>query len=91
MNGIAPLIIWFLFCGIFGLILWISMLNILDSKGEKVNYHFVTPVQLVKFWKVIKTESVKSLKKKYLFIFWTQIVLIPVFLFGGLLIILNMN
>jgi hypothetical protein len=41
MNGITPLIIWFLLCGISGLILWISMLDTVNTKGERINGYFV--------------------------------------------------
>ncbi len=87
MNTGTFLIIWLLFCGILGFVFWFSMLNILESKGEKVNSYFVTFSQLLKFWKLIKAEPNKRLKKRYLFIFWGQIILIPIYIIGGFLII----
>jgi len=86
MNEFA-LIIWLFICGIPGLILWLIMLNIMDSKGENVNYFFVTPIQYVKFWKIIKAEKQKSKRHRYLIVFWTQIAILPLYMIGGIFII----
>ena len=88
MNEFTP-ILWLFVCGIPGLILWIIMLNIMDSKGENVNYLFLTPGQYIRFWKIIKEEKQKSKRRKYLIIFWTQIAILPLYLIGGILIIKN--
>jgi hypothetical protein len=56
-------IVYFLICGVTGLILWFRMLGVLESKGRKVNYLWVTPRQFVEFSKVIKEENDSNLKK----------------------------
>ncbi|PIQ34271.1 MAG: hypothetical protein COW63_04055 [Bacteroidetes bacterium CG18_big_fil_WC_8_21_14_2_50_41_14] len=88
MNELTP-IIWLFICGIPSLILWIIMLSIMDSKGENVNYFFVTPGQYIRFWKIVKVEKQTSKRRKYLIIFWTQIAIIPIYMIGGILIIKN--
>jgi len=75
-------IVYFIICGITGLILWIYMLQIIENKGNRVNYFFVRPSQYVKFWEIIKNESDNKLRKKYKKIFWWQIALIPIYLIG---------
>jgi hypothetical protein len=74
--------IYFLACGITGLILWYKMLGIMESKGRKVSYFWVTPGQLFEFGRVIKEEEDPKLKRKYRIILWTQIGLIPLYLVG---------
>ncbi|MDY0104901.1 MAG: hypothetical protein RBS07_18360 [Lentimicrobium sp.] len=80
-------IIYFLLCGITGLILWYKMLGILENKGQKVNAVFVTPTQFIVFLRLLKKETNPSVKKKYLIIFWTQILIIPFFIIGEFLLI----
>ncbi len=79
--------IYFLFCSISGLILWIRMLGILKSKGKNVSYLWVTPRDYIDFYKVIKEEPDLTLKKKYNVIFWTQIALLPTFFIGSFILI----
>jgi hypothetical protein len=81
------LITYFLICGITGLILWFRMLSILKSKGQKVNYYFVLPQQFIEFFKVIRVEKNLNLRNKYRIILLTQIILIPIFIIGLLIII----
>ncbi len=81
------LFIYFLVCGVTGLILWFNMLRIMESKGQKVNYFFTTPGQLIKFYRVIKEENNTKKKLRYRIIFWTQISLIPLYLIGMIILI----
>lgn len=37
-------LIFFLLCGVIGLILWFKMLGVLENKGQKINAAFVTPM-----------------------------------------------
>ncbi len=80
-------IIYFMICGITGLILWINMLQVIENKGNRVNYLFVSPRQYVKFWEIIKNESDSKLKKKYKKLFWWQIALMPIYLIGMFILI----
>ncbi len=80
-------IIYFLVCGVIGLILWLKMLGILEDKGQKVNSLFVTPRQYIDFFRVIKTESNPTMRKRYRIILWTQFTLIPIFIIGGIILI----
>ncbi len=79
--------IYFLFCGISGLILWFRMLGILERKGHKVNYLWVSPQQYLNFFKVIKEETDLTLRKRYRVIFWTQIALVPAYIIGSFILI----
>lgn len=83
--------IYFLVCGVTGLILWLSMLGIMESKGRKVNYFWVTPGQLIEFYRVIKEENNPKKKKKYRIIFWIQIGLIPIYMIGMLILLSTMT
>ncbi len=80
-------LIYFLFCGIYGLILWFRMLGVLESKGHRVNYFWVSPRQYFDFFKVIKEEPDLNLRKRYRVIFWTQIALVPAFIIGSFILI----
>jgi hypothetical protein len=80
-------IVYFLICGVTGLILWFRMLGVLESKGQRVNYLWVTPHQFIAFSKVIKLETDSTLKTRYRVLLWTQIILIPTFIVGMLLLI----
>jgi hypothetical protein len=86
MIPIIPLI-YFLVCGIAGLILWYKMLGIMDRKGREVNYFWVTPAQLIDFWRVIREEPDAELKMKYRWIFWLQMALGPTYLIGMMVLI----
>jgi len=72
-------ILFFLFFGFTGLILWFKMLDVLKSKGQSVNSFFVTPRQYIAFIKVIKKETDLTLKRKYLILIIAQIILIPIY------------
>jgi hypothetical protein len=76
-----------IFNGISGLILWIRMLGVLESKGKNVNYLWIRPRDFIDFYKIIKEEPDLTLKKKYKVIFWTQIALVPNFFIGGFILI----
>jgi len=82
---------YFLFCGISGLILWFKMLGVLESKGQKVNYLWVSPRQYLDFFKVIKEETDLTLRKRYRVIFWTQIALVPTYFIGSFILIALTN
>jgi hypothetical protein len=58
------------------------MLRILNSKGAEESYVLITPGQYFRFWKLIEDESDEILRKKYQFIFWAQIAIVPVYLIG---------
>jgi hypothetical protein len=79
--------IYFLICGITGLILWCKMLGIMESKGIKVSYFLVTPGQLFEFGRVIREEKNAKLKKKYRIILWSQLALIPLYMIGLFILI----
>jgi hypothetical protein len=79
--------IYFLVCGISGLALWYKMLGIMEQKGRKVNYFWVTPGQLIEFGRVIREESDPKLKNKYRLILWLQIALIPIYIVGMFIVI----
>ena len=59
----------------------------MERKGRKVNYFWVTPGQLIEFWRVIKEENDPKMKTKYRLIFWMQIALGPVYLVGMIILI----
>ena len=80
-------LIYFFICGIVGLVLWFKMLAILEKKGEKVNYLWVTPGQWFKFGRVIKEEKNQKLKRKYKVLLWLQIALIPIYMIGMFLLL----
>ena len=81
------LIIYFLICGVTGVILWFRMLEVLESKGRKVNYLWVTPRQFIEFSRVIKEEADSNLKKKYRVLLRTQIAIIPTFIVGSFILL----
>ncbi len=83
-------IIYFLSCGVTGLILWFRMLGVLENKGRRVNSFWVTPQQFIEFSRVINEEKDLNLKKKYRIFFWTQVALIPIFIFGSLLLLFGL-
>jgi hypothetical protein len=64
------------------------MLGVLESKGKKVNYLWVSPRQYLDFFKIIKEETDLTLRKRYRIIFWTQIALVPVYIIGSLILII---
>jgi len=80
-------IVYFIICGVTGLILWFRMLGVLESKGQRVNSFWVTPRQYIEFYRVIKLETDSTQKKKYHVLLWTQIALIPTFVVGMFLLI----
>lgn len=86
MFPIIP-ILYLLICGFTGLILWLRMLGVLESKGRKVNYFWVTPRQYVEFYRVIKEETDSNLKRKYRVLFRTQIAFIPTFIVGSFILL----
>jgi hypothetical protein len=79
-------LIYFMICGVLGFILWFRMLGILKSKGQKINYLWITPWQFISFYKTIKKEKDLTLKKKYQVLLWIQIVLIPIIIIGEFII-----
>ena len=81
--------IYFGICGITALILWVNMLNIMKEKGHHVNYFWSSPLQIHRFKQIINKEEDKEKRKKYQFIFWGQIALIPIYVIGMLFIILQ--
>jgi hypothetical protein len=74
--------IYFLFCGITGLVLYYKMLGIMESKGRKVSYFWITPGLFFEFGRIIKDETDPKLKKKYRIILWSQVGLIPLYMIG---------
>lgn len=80
-------LIFFLLCGVIGLILWFKMLGVLENNGQKVNAVFLTPWQYIEFQRLTKREINPKLRKKYQLIFWTQILLIPTFIIGEFILI----
>ena len=80
-------IIYFLSCGVTSLILWFRMLEVLENKGRRVNSFWVKPQQFIEFSRVINEEKNLNLKKKYRILLWTQVALIPIFIFGSFILI----
>ena len=74
--------IYFLICGISGLIMWFKMLGIMKGKGEEVNYFWTSPKQLIDFNKIIKEETDEEKKRKYQWLLWGQVLLIPIYIIG---------
>ncbi len=83
----AILFIYFIICGVTGLILWFMMLKILESKGHQVNYFFTNLSYYSKFWNIIRNEPDNNLRRKYRSIFWWQIALIPIYIIGMFILI----
>jgi hypothetical protein len=83
----APLLIYFIICGIIGMALWFNMLEIIKTKFGHVNDSFVTPRQYFVFLDIVKKESDKKLRRKYKNIFWWQIALLPIFLVGEMILL----
>jgi hypothetical protein len=80
-------IIWFIFCGISGIILYIWMMNILDSKGLKSDHLFVNYKFIKSFWTLIKREQNKKNKRKYILILITFHLFPVIYLIGGYFLI----
>jgi hypothetical protein len=83
----TTLFIYFLICGIPGLILWYRMLRIMESKGRMVNYLWVSPTQFMEFNNLIAAEKDPNVKTKYRTILWIQIALIPIYLIGMIILL----
>jgi hypothetical protein len=82
-------ILYFLLCGGVSLILWVQMVGILKGKGCDTSFFMVVPDQYIQFYKLIKSEENPEVKKKYSWIFWTQVTIIPLYFLGMILIIAN--
>jgi hypothetical protein len=80
------LLIYFLICGIIGLLLWLKMLKVLESKGREVSYLLVTPRQYCEFVKVIREELDQNLKNKYRIVLWAQVGIIPLYIIGMIIL-----
>ena len=63
------------------------MLGIMKEKGKEVNYFWTTPKQLIDFNKIIKEETDEEKRKKYQWLLWGQILLIPIYLIGMFILI----
>lgn len=79
-----PLFAYFLICGTAGLIMWYKMLRILVSNGQEVNYFISNPKYFFDFNKLIKKETDKQKRVRYYLLLWGQILLIPLYLIGGI-------
>jgi hypothetical protein len=80
-------IIYFIICGVIGLILWFIMIKILESKGYSVNYFLTSLSDYSKFLDMIKNEPDISMKRKYKCIFWWQVAMIPICFIGTFILI----
>jgi len=80
-------IIYFLICGIIGLILRLKKLEILKNKGYKVNYFFTGPINFFRFIDIISDEENPSIKRKYKMLVLGEIILIPIYFIGMFVII----
>lgn len=82
--------LYFLFCGITGLALKFKMLNIMESKGSNIKNRPWTNFswkELKEFKKIIQEEKDSENKTLYHVIYWGQILIIPAYLIGMILII----
>ena len=79
---------FFFICGTIGLFFWYKMLGIISNKGIKVNYFIISLSSFSDFAKIIKEETNRKLKRSYRFILWIQLLLIPVYIIG-MIILLN--
>ena len=80
-------IIYFLVCGILSLVLWLNMMGIMEEKGINTSFFWISPKQYLQFYKLIKIEKEPEKRKKYKVLLWSQIALIPIYIFGEILII----
>jgi hypothetical protein len=80
--------IFFLACGLTGLILWIKMISILKSKGDEEFNGRITTGQYIRFWRLMKNEIDERTKRKYRLIFWGQVAIIPIYPIGFFLLLL---
>ncbi len=87
MMNESIVFIWFLICSIPSLILWIIMLFVFASKDDNTIYSTFIVKQLVRLWKVAKVETNKKKRNLYFLLFWSQILLILVYLIGGYMLI----
>ena len=75
-------------CGITGLVLWDIMLGIIEKNGSKAEYTFYgSPRAYMDLNRIINSEKNPAKKKKYKLVFWSQIMLLPIYIIGGFLII----
>ena len=79
--------LYFLLCGILGIVLWLNMLVILEDKKKKVKYTHINFKQFYEFYTIIREEKDKKNKLKYSVLLWSQIALIPIYFFGIKLLI----
>jgi len=78
---------WFLFCGITSLVLWSKTDKILAKEGKETNSFIVFWPSLFKFEKLIKSIDDEKKKRSYQTLYWTQLILIPVYIFGVFVIL----
>ena len=81
--------IYFMFIATVGIITFFRMRSIIESKGETLNYLFPYTVLFERFYRIIKREKNPILKRQYKWIFWTQVLLIPSFI-GGMILIMSL-
>ena len=87
----ALLIIFLLFCLIIKIILWVSMLEIMEKKGLIVSYSWVLPGQCLHFYKLLKKEKDSSDKSRYKLILLAQILLDPFLFLSMMLLLVNIK
>lgn len=86
MDALSPDVVYFICCGLAGVVLHFVMMNFL-SKDKKNSNNSISPIGVISdFWSLIKNEQNLKLKRKYQIIFWIQILIIPVYLIGEIII-----
>lgn len=79
-------IIFFITFGIIEIILWVTMFSIIEANGKQVKSLFITLKQFKEFDQIIQKEENYQKKKKYRILFWSQIILIPVYFIGMIIL-----
>jgi len=80
-------IIHFIFCGVTALVIDFIMGIILERNGISDKSFFIWIGTISEFWSLLKKETDLKLKRKYKFLFWLQIAIIPFYIIGGILIL----
>ncbi len=86
MNSVFLSFLYFIFCGAAGVIIYWRMRSIVESKGSTLNYWFPYIDLFERFYWIMKAERNKSVKAQYRLIFLTNILFVPLFITGTLIL-----